>query len=181
MEPLYFVTSNEGKMKEAEMILDIPIKLFKADLEEIQSLDLEEIVREKAKRAFELVGKPLFVDDVGVYIEAWNGFPGPFVKYLVEAVGTGGIARMVKDETNRKAIVRAAIGFHDGEKITTFIGEVKGTLAERPRGDRGWGWDPMFIPVGSEKTYAELTPEEKNSVSHRRIVLENFKKHLKQK
>jgi len=180
MEQLYFVTSNEGKIKEAEMILAIPINPWKADLEEIQSLDLEEIVKAKATKAFELVQKPLFVDDVGLYVEAWNGFPGPFIKYICEAVGNEGLLRMMKDETNRQLVAKAAIGFHNGKEVLTFMEEVKGTLATEPRGESGWGWDPVFIPVSMEKTYAELTVEEKNAISHRRVVLESFKKYLQQ-
>lgn len=179
MEQLYFVTSNKGKIKEAEMILGIPINPMNADLEEIQSLDLEEIVKAKAIKAFELVHKPLFVDDVGLYIEVWNGFPGPFIKYLCEAVGSKGLLRMMKDETNRQLVAKAMIGFHDGKEVFTFMGEVEGTLATKPRGEGGWGWDPVFIPAFTEKTYAELTATEKNAVSHRRAALENFKTYLK--
>ena len=180
MEQLYFVTSNEGKIKEAEMILGIPIKPIRADLEEIQSLELEEIVKAKARKAFELIQKPLFVDDVGFYIEAWNGFPGPFIKHLCDAVGNEGLLKMMKNEINRKIIVKAAIGFHNGKEVITFIGEVKGTLAGESRGQGGWGWDPIFIPSHTDKTYAELTVEEKNAVSHRREALEIFKKYLQQ-
>ena len=180
MNELYFVTSNEGKIGEAKMILDFPIKAVKADLSEIQSLDLKEIVRDKAQKAFELVHKPLMVDDVGLYIEVWNGFPGPFVKYLLEAVGNEGVLKMMEHEANRSVVAKAAVGFHDGKEIHTFIGEVKGELAREPRGEGGWGWDPIFIPEFSEKTYAEMTPEQKNSISHRRAVLEIFKTFLTQ-
>ena len=180
MNELYFVTSNEGKIKEAKMILDFPIKAVKADLIEIQSLDLEEIVRDKAQRAFALVQKPLIVDDVGLYVEAWNGFPGPFVKQLRDSVGNLGFLKMMENETNRRVIAKAAVGFHDGKEIHTFTGEVKGQLALEPRGEGGWGWDPIFIPEFSDKTYAEMTPEGKNSVSHRRAALEIFKNFLTQ-
>jgi XTP/dITP diphosphohydrolase len=178
METLYFVTSNEGKIKEAEMILGMPIHAVKADLEEIQSLGLEKIARDKAERAFAIVGKPLFVDDVSLRVEAWNGFPGPFVKHFLEAVGNDGFLRLMKNEANRELTAMASIGFHNGKKILTFTGEVKGTLAAEPRGSGGWGWDPVFIPAHTKKTYAELTAEEKNAVSHRRAALEKFKKYL---
>jgi len=128
-----------------------------------------------------LLGKPLFVDDVALHIEAWNGFPGPFIKHLLEAVGSEGIVKMMKDETKRGVIAKAAIGFHNGKEVVTFVGEVKGTLAPEPRGEGGWGWDPLFIPNHTNKTYAEMTPEEKNAVSHRRAALEEFKKYLQQK
>jgi len=178
MNELYFVTSNEGKIKEAKLILGIPIHPAKADLEELQSLDLEEIVKDKVKKAFELIRKPLIVDDVGFYIEAWNGFPGPFIKHLTDAAGNEGLLRMMENETNRNVTVKAAVGFHNGKEIFTFTGEVKGTLSKEPRGNEGWGWDPVFIPEGMDKTYAELTPEEKSSISHRRAALENFKNYL---
>ena len=178
MQTLYFVTRNEGKVKEVEEILGILVHPFRADLEEIQSLDLEEIVRAKVQRAFELVGKPLFVDDVALHFEAWNGFPGPFIKYLCEAVGNEGLLKMMKDELNRHVTAKAAIGFHNGKEVITFVGEVKGTMAKEPRGESGWGWDPIFVPVHTEKTYAELTPEEKNAVSHRRVALERFRECL---
>jgi len=125
MEKLYFVTSNQGKAKEAGMILEMPIEIRKADLIEIQSLDLEEIVRDKARQAFEIVGEPVIVDDVGLYLDSWNGFPGPFVKYISDAVGEEGILKMLKGEENRNVTATAAIGFHDGKEIHTFVGEVK--------------------------------------------------------
>lgn len=178
MKELYFVTSNEGKIKEAKMILGIPIHSIQAELEEIQSLDLEEIVKAKALKAFELVKKPLFVDDVGLYIEAWNGFPGPFIKYFCETIGIKGLLKMMKDENNRQLTAKAAIGFHNGKEVITFIGEVKGMLATEARGQSGWGWDPIFIPSNLDKTYAELTAEEKNAISHRRVALESFKKYF---
>ena len=78
MEKLYFVTSNEEKAEEARMILEMPVEIRKADLVEIQSLDLKEIVKDKARQAFEIVGESVIVDDVGFFLEAWNGFPGPF-------------------------------------------------------------------------------------------------------
>jgi XTP/dITP diphosphohydrolase len=178
MEELYFVTSNDEKIQEARIILGMPIRAFKADLEEIQSLDLEKIAKDKAERAFALVGKPLFVDDVALRVAAWNGFPGPFVKHFLEALGNDGFLRLMKDEQNRELTAMASIAFHNGKEILTFVGEVKGSLALEPRGDGGWGWDSVFIPVLGEKTYAEMTPEEKNAVSHRRAALENFKQYL---
>ena len=180
MEKLYFVTSNEGKAQEARAILEMPIEIRKADLIEIQSLDLEEIVRDKVKKAFELVGERVIVDDVGFFLEAWNGFPGPFVKYISNAVGEGGILKMLDDEENRSVVVRAAIGFHDGKEVHTFVGEVKGLVALEARGDNGFGWDSIFIPEFSDKTYAQMTIEEKSGISHRRAVLEKFKHFLKE-
>ena len=84
----------------------------------------------------------------------------------------------MENESNRQLIAKAAIGFHNGKEVVTFIGEVKGTLATEARGQSGWGWDPIFIPSNLDKTYAELTSEEKNAISHRRVALESFKKYF---
>ncbi|MDO8474054.1 MAG: RdgB/HAM1 family non-canonical purine NTP pyrophosphatase [bacterium] len=181
MDSLYFVTSNQGKLEEAKMILGMPIIFARVDLVEIQSLDLEEIAKDKTRRAFEFIQKPLFVDDVGLYIEAWNGFPGPFIKYLTDAVGNEGLLKMMENEINRNVIARLIIGFHDGKDIHAFIGETKGTLAKESRGENGFGWDSVFIPKGIDKTYAELSMEQKSTFSHRRIALENFRNYLRQK
>lgn len=176
---LYFVTGNEGKISEAQAILEIPIKIVKTNLDEIQALELETIVKKKAIEAFEIVKKPLIVDDVGLYIETWGGFPGPFIKFLLNSGGNNLLLKMLASETNRNATAKAAIAFHDSENVHIFIGEVKGQIAKESLGDNGWGWDPIFIPSHTDKTYAQLSTEEKNEVSHRRSALEKLKLYLK--
>lgn len=179
LKELYFVTSNKNKAREAQEILGVPIKTIEKEIPEIQSMDLEFIVKCKTQSAYEMLKKPLIIDDVGVYIEAWGGFPGPFIKYLEESVGVEGIIKMLKPFKNKRAKVVASIGFHDGVQAYTFTAEDYGQIAEEPKGNKGWGWDPMFIPKGYNETYAELGPEIKNSISHRRMALEKLKKFLK--
>lgn len=177
MKDLYFVTSNSGKVDEAKLILNMELKIASLDLPEIQSLDMEEIARQKAIKAFELVQSSLFVEDTGLFIKTWNGFPGPFVKYLKDSVGNDGILKMLQGEANRGAIARTAVAFYDGRDMRVFTGEVEGTISEKQKGD-SWGWDPIFIPQGSELTYAEMSKEEKNKVSHRRKAFNQFKDFL---
>lgn len=174
MKDLYFVTSNIGKADEAKLILNMELKIASLELPEIQSLNMEEIARQKALKAFELVHSTLFVEDTGLFIKAWNGFPGPFIKYLKDSVGNDGILNMLKGETNRVAIARTAVAFYDGRDLKVFTGEVEGEISKTQRGD-SWGWDPIFIPKGSELTYAELSKEGKNKVSHRRKAFDQFK------
>ncbi len=176
---LHFITSNEGKMKEAQAILGFPISISKLDLDEIQELDLEKIVVHKVKQAFEAVKEPVFVDDVGLFVSAWNGFPGPFIKYLREAGGNELLLRMMTHEDDRSVVAKAAIGYHDGREIHTFIGEVNGEIVRKPRGTNSWGWDPIFQPKGHDQTFSEMTEEMKNNTSHRRAALEKFKQHLR--
>lgn len=177
-QEIYFATSNEEKTKEAQAILGFPICIASVELEEIQSLDLAEIARHKVIQAYEKLKKPVFVEDVGFFIDAWNGFPGPFAKYLHRAVGNEGILRMLQSEKNRSIIARSIIGYHDGKKLYTFAGESKGTLSNAPRGRTVWGWDPVFIPEGASLTYAEMGTDEKNKISHRARALAQFKTSL---
>lgn len=174
---LYFVTGNEDKVKDVEAVLGFPIKSVRLDLPEIQSLDIEEIVKAKVQSAFELVKKPVFVDDSGFYITAWNGFPGPFIKYVLSSGGNDLLLRMMASEKNRDVMVNSIIGFHDGKQVHTFLGEAKGILVQEARGE-SWGWEPIFQPENSKLTYAEMSREEKNRISMRRIALEKFKRHL---
>ena len=102
------------------------------------------------------------------------------MKFLLDAGGTPLLLRMAKAEVSRAVVARAAIGYHDGENVHTFIGEVKGQLVTHPRGENGWGWDPVFQPEHSLLTYAEMGEIEKNKISHRRAALEKFKVFLKQ-
>ncbi len=176
LQELYFVTSNKKKAQEAEAILDFPIKTIALDIEEIQDIDLEKIAAHKATAAFNILKKPLLVDDVGLFIEVWNGFPGPFVKWIVES-GEDVFLRMLACEKKRDAVGKAVIGFHDGEQVHTFVGEVKGSIAQEKLGE-GWGWDPIFIPEGQTQTYAQMGIEKKNILSHRRKALDSLKEHL---
>lgn len=175
---LYFVTSNEQKAREVEHILGFPIKTTTLELQEIQSLDLEEIVRQKVTAAYDAVSHPVIVDDVGFYVTSWNGFPGPFIKFLLGSGGNELLLRMMESEENREVIVRSAIGYHDGTAIHSFIGEARGEIVREPRG-QSWGWEPIFQPEGYTLTYAEIDREEKNSISMRRRALEKFRQYLK--
>ncbi len=178
MEELYFVTSNKNKVTEAEAILSIPITLVDIEVDEIQEMDLSKVVKKKVEEAFSLVKKPVFVDDVGMYVEAWNGFPGPFIKFLQHAGNLNELLlKWIALETNKRAVITGSIGYHDGKMTHVFRGEVPGTIVNS-RGENGWGFDPIFIPDGYERTWSEMTVDEKNTTSHRRKALDQFKKFL---
>jgi len=175
---LYFATGNPEKVKEAQAILGIPIKIAELELDEIQDIDIEKVASRKVQEAFNILKKPVFIDDVGVYIEAWNGFPGPFAKFLQEAGGCAQILRMLENEKNRNVLIKSLVAFCDGKKIHIFTGELHGKIAFDARGKTGWGFDPIIIPDGQGQTYAEMGEEKKNSLSHRRLALDKFKKFL---
>lgn len=177
MSKLYFATGNKGKVEEAHHILEREIEILDIDLDEIQSLDLEKIVAHKVLQAYEKVKSPVFVDDVSLEFDVWRKFPGPFIKYL-QTLGNDLILYMMKNEENRKIKVTSTIGYHDGKKIHYFTGTVEGIMAKEERGHNGWGFDPLFIPLGESQTLGEMSKEKKNSVSHRRRSFEKLKEFL---
>lgn len=174
-QPPLFVSSNAGKAREVAAILGFPLERLEADIPEIQALDVGEVVREKARAAFALAGRPVLVEDTGLSIAALNGLPGALVKWFLATVGPAGICAMLPPDAPRTAIARTAVALHDGQDITVLTGEVPGQITHAPRGDNGFGWDPIFQPDGARGTFAELTPEEKNRFSMRRVALEQVR------
>jgi len=174
---LYFVTSNTNKVREAERILKVKLNKISLDIEAIQTLHVEEVVKDKARKAFDAVKKPVFVEDTGLYIKAWNGFPGALIKWLLKCLGDDGICKILGNY-DRTTVVRTCIGIYDGKTHQVFTGEVKGKIVEKPRGDANFGWDSVFMPDGYEKTYAELPPHIKDKISTRKLAFEKMKEFL---
>ncbi len=177
MKKIHFATGNKGKAQEAEQILGVDVEIAPLELDEIQSMNLEDIVGHKVGQAYEKLKSPVFVDDVSLEVEIWKGFPGPFVKYL-QQISNDMILYMMRNEKNRRVKLIATIAYHDGKKIHYFSGHVFCTVALEARGDGGWGFDPILIPEGQNLTFAEVTDEVKNSLSHRRNALDAFKQFL---
>lgn len=125
------------------------------------------VAREKVQVAWERLRRPVLVEDSGLEILAWGGFPGALVKWLEKSAGLDGIVRMLEPFPDRRARAVCVIACFDGEQLSTARGVTEGAIAPAPRGRGGFGWDPIFVPRGSEKTFAELPPVEKDAVSHR--------------
>lgn len=178
LQQLVFVTSNLGKLREAEAVLGFSLAHRALDLEELQSLSLEAVVRHKAATARARIDGPVLVDDTSLELSGMDGFPGPLVRWLLAAVGPEGICRVATAFGDRKAVVRCLACAADGSEEVLGLGVVEGKIAPRPRGKRGFGWDAVFIPDGSAKTYAEMSGSEKNRISHRRLALEDLKRAL---
>ena len=124
--------------------------------------------------------EPVLVDDTGLTIHAWNGLPGALVAWFINTVGTQGILDMAAELTDRRATASAALGYADAAGVKVFQGTVDGSLATEPRGDSGFGYDPIFIPgtYSGHRTYAQMTSEEKNKISHRRRAVEAMRNGL---
>jgi XTP/dITP diphosphohydrolase len=175
----YFVTSNLHKFQEARRILSeykIATAKLKVDAIEIQDDRTENIAKYSAQDAVKNCGLPLFVEDAGLFIEALKGFPGPYSKYVYNTVGLKGILKLMKGVTNRNAYFLSVVAFATPEEQPTcFVGKVKGTISLQEQGTKGFGYDPIFVPLeGDGRTFAEMATEEKNMYSHRGKALRKF-------
>lgn len=179
LEDLVFVTSNRGKLREAQEVLGVELEHLDLDLPEIQSLDLVEVVHHKAVAAHERLGRPVLVEDTSLEIRGLDGFPGPLVRWLLVSVGAAGIARLAGAFGDPQGAARCiACAFGAGLEVMGE-GEIPGVIVEAPRGRQGFGWDPVFAPEGGGgRTFAEMTPAEKNVVSHRRLAFEALRAKL---
>ncbi len=177
MRKIYFATGNKEKAKEAEYILGRNVEIADLELDEIQSTDLEKIAIHKLTQAYEKLKSPVIVDDVALEIDVWDGFPGPFVKFIHDK-NNKRILRMLKNEKNREATLICTLGYHDGKKIHCFTGKLRVTISKKELGENGWGLDPILIPKGKKLTFSQMTEKEKNSDSHRARALKLLKNFL---
>lgn len=161
------VTGNPGKLAEARRIVGPDLDAVAVDLPEIQSLDIHAVLRAKAEVAWAAVGAPVIVEETGLELAALAGFPGPLVKWMLDAVGAEGIARTALALGDPRATARCVLAAFDGERTIEGAGETSGELVLPPRGPRGFGWDPVFRPDGETRTYGELSDEEKDRIGHR--------------
>ncbi len=179
---LKFATGNENKLREARQILWIPLeKAEVGDLDEIQTTDVEELIRHKARGAYEIMGEPVMVEDTGLAFTAWNGLPGALIKWFLQTVNNEWLLKMLEWYTDRRAEAICYIASFDGESYTIASGRVSGTIATECRGETLFGWDKIFIPNDHSKTFAEMTPEEKNSISMRKLAFENYLRLIEKK
>lgn len=173
---IIFASTNEGKFNEIYLHLKsfkIDIEFVKFEIVEIQSNKLEEIALEKSKAAYKKIGRPLIVEDTGLFIESLKGFPGPYSSYVLKTIGNQGILDLLLGRTNRSALFRSILAYNDGNNNITFCGDTKGNICDHIT-EGGWGYDPIFIPEGSSVTYAELGVTNKIGISHRTHALNNF-------
>ena len=199
---LHYVTTNPGKLHEARQYLgEETITDYDYDYTEIQSDSLEPIAAEGAREAYREVGAPVVVDDSGLFIEGFDGFPGPYSAYVEDKLGIERVWELARTVDDRAASFRCVMAYCDGEPfaaspdpvdradraaaaaagferddtdalpVKLFVGSVRGTIVE-PRGDGGFGYDPIFEHDGS--TFAELGSEAKNALSHRGRALAKF-------
>jgi XTP/dITP diphosphohydrolase len=172
-----YVTSNDGKVREAREYLG-EVERSTYDYTEIQSDSLSEIAAHGAREAHDALGVPVVTDDAGLFVRALGGFPGPYSSYVENTVGVDRVWSLVEAESNRRGSFQVALAYaddrtreHEPNGVQVFEGRVDGTLVA-PRGDGGFGYDPVFEFDGT--TLAEMDSKEKNAISHRGRALEKF-------
>ena len=172
LSELYFASSNKHKFLEAKKILEsfgVKIKFYKIELEEIQSDSLSEVASKKAINAFKVLNKPVIIEDDGLFIDSLGNFPGVYSSYAFKTIGNKGILNLLGKKREAKFI--SIITFLDKNYLKSFEGKIHGTISKTQKG-QGWGYDPIFIPLNSKKTFAEL--KNKNELSHRYKALKKF-------
>jgi non-canonical purine NTP pyrophosphatase (RdgB/HAM1 family) len=177
MKEIVLVTGNDNKAREVAEILGMPITRVKLDLDEIQSMDLAEVVSDKACRAYAQLKKPVLVEDTGFYIRQWNGFPGPFIKFVENLIGYEALPKMLLKK-DRSVDWQVALGYADNSGVKVFIGEITGSLAREKRGGEGFGFDSVFIPAGKRETVSQLGNKLKHTYSPRMLALRKLKRFL---
>jgi len=173
---IYFVTGNESKFKEVNSVLDF-IEQLDIDLPEIQEIDSQKIIEEKLKVALNHTDGKFIVEDNSLLINGMNGLPGPQIKWFLKTIKNEGLYNLTKifgTEATAKVIIGLA---ENPDSIRYFEGVIEGDIVS-PRGENGFGWDAIFQPKGYDKTFAEMTHDEKNNFSMRRIAVEKLKDYL---
>ena len=171
---LHFATSNPNKLRELSELLEHQLESFPLDLQEIQTTDLQELVKNKLQQAYEHIQAPVIVEDTSLYFEAWNELPGPLVKWFLQNLGLAGMVSALYGFDDKSAHAVCCLGCtNNGESMHLFEGKVKGVIVE-PRGSQHFGWDAIFLPAGHQQTFGEMSSQEKNRISPRGAATRKF-------
>ena len=174
-----FVSSNRHKFREVAAILrpyGVRVRWLRRELPEPQSERLETVVQAKLG-ALPRDRATYIVEDSGLFLDGLRGFPGVYSAYVYDTIGLPGVLRLLKGRP-RAALFRTVAGVRQAGRDWWVVGESRGTIAERPKGAGGFGYDPIFVPEGGRRTFAELPAEEKDRASHRGAALRRVGRRL---
>jgi XTP/dITP diphosphohydrolase len=176
-----FVSSNKHKIREAQAILspaNVRVVASQIKIDELQVADTSKLVRDKLLKAFDEIGRPLFVEHTGLYLDQLNGLPGGLTQIFWDTLRADRFAELFGNGKVCSVKARTTIAYCDGRKIREFTGETSGVIVSKPRGPRDFQWDCVFQPQGYRKTFAELG-KHKNEMSMRRRALDELASYLK--
>ena len=176
METITFVTGNQNKLREAKQILGVNLVNTNIDLPELQFDTSDKVANYKAQEAAKVIGGPVLVDDTALHFNAIGGLPGAYIRAFVSKLTPLELTKLLAGFDDKSAYVTCSIGFcpGPGKEAKVITGKVEGKIVA-PKGDGGFGFDPIFMPNGYDKTYAEMDSETKNKCSHRGLALKLLK------
>lgn len=152
---------------------------IKTKYPEIQAETLEETIVPGLEWLMERYARPMFIDDSGLFVDALKGFPGVYSSYVFKTVGCDGILRLMQGLSERKARFECCIGYMEpGGEPFIVKGVSHGTISHELAGTGGFGYDPIFVPEGHTRTYAQIDVAEKNTLSHRGRAVAKFLEEL---
>lgn len=190
-----YVTSNPAKREELDVITRkgtlssgerigelFEVRVVANSVKETLEQDLSKIVRAEARAAYSQVKVPCIVEHAGLVFEGYDHYPGGLTKPMWNTLGTRFLEETRSAE--RRAVARAVIGYCDGMRVLTFVGETTGALAAAPRGSRAFYWDTVFVPDGTAdraagKTYAEIVDDKELGLEFKVLRLSQSFKALK--
>lgn len=181
LKKLVFVSSNQEKFREIRGALadcGVEIERIALDLPEIQSLNPAHVADYKAHKAYEALHIPVLVEDTGLGLVAWQGYPGALIKWVLGSVGEAGLCRQLDAWDDRRAVATVVLCLFDGQQTRLFSGQTSGTITDQPRGEFGFGWDSIFQADGYTITYGEMAREAKMKISMRARALDALKQYL---
>ncbi|WP_312239890.1 non-canonical purine NTP pyrophosphatase [Pantoea sp.] len=176
-----FLSANEFKLSEVRKILEpvgVEVIPIAQRIEEIQTENEVALVRDKLTKAFSLIGRPLFVEHTGLYLDGLNGLPAGLTRIFWDRLEADRFTALVQGLDSQCVTAKTVLGYCDGRKMYQFEGQLRGTIAKQPAGPREFQWDCVFIPDGYTQTFAEMG-EVKNEISMRRLALDRFAAFLK--
>ncbi len=179
---IYVITSNKHKFEEiSSKLKQVGIKAVHKEIKyaELQADKTEQIAMASATTLATTINHPFIIDDSALEIDALNGFPGPYSSYVFQTIGYNGILRIMNNVSDRSAKFISVIIFYDGNKFIQFKGIVKGNIGFESRGNKGFGFDPIFYPEGYNLTFAEMELETKNQISHRGLATKKLIDYLR--
>jgi non-canonical purine NTP pyrophosphatase (RdgB/HAM1 family) len=188
MNDLVFVTGNMHKLHWVEKFIGYKLEHQELDIDEIQSLDTSKVLEHKAKSAFEVLKKPVLVEDTSLVFNAWGKLPGPFIKFFLQELGEGdGLSRLLEGFEDKRITQSVSFGLYDGKVFKIFEASstgllvdprVKGTTGSGFKGTTGFGFDKVFYDEAQGKTRSEMTEEEYGHAHPRKAAVMKLAKYL---
>jgi XTP/dITP diphosphohydrolase len=176
-----FMSGNEHKITEVRRILGpagVDVLPVSKKIEELQTEDVERLVRDKVIKAFAAIGRPLFVEHTGLYLKGLNDLPAGLTQIFWDRLEADRFVNLVAGLGDDRVTARTVLGYCDGRQIHLFEGAIEGTVPRAPAGPPHFQWDCVFVPNGHTETFAQMGAA-KDAISMRRLALDKFAAHLK--